>query len=87
MRGVCLPLSFARPGDVVDADGWGRLVVVVHVWQDEEKALRILYLNAAGQRGGWRCLAGASPTLYARVGQGCRPTAEGLQAFILERLG
>jgi hypothetical protein len=34
MRGVSLPLSFARSGDVVDADGWGRFVVIVHVWQD-----------------------------------------------------
>jgi hypothetical protein len=86
MRGVSLPLSFARSGDVVDAGGWGRFVVIVHVWQDEEKALRILYVNAAGQRGRWRCLPGTSPTLYTRVGQGCRPTAEGLQDFILERL-
>jgi hypothetical protein len=26
-------------------DGWGHFVVIVHVWRDEEKALRILYMN------------------------------------------
>jgi hypothetical protein len=83
MRGVSVPLTFARPGDVVDEDGWGRFVVITHVWQEENGDWRILYLNAAGLKDYWKCLAGTTPTLYARVGQGCWPTAEGLRVFIL----
>src|SRR4051812_46899615 len=74
MRGVSLPLSFARSGDVVDEDGRGGWVVISHVWQEKGGTLRILYLNTAGQLHDWRCVAGTTPTLV-------RPSGAGLPAI------
>jgi hypothetical protein len=58
---------------------------VTHVGEDGGGFLQIHAVRADGQPNQWKYPLKASPGWFARVGEGCTPTAEGLRAFLAQQ--
>jgi hypothetical protein len=82
-----VPFHLVHEGDVLDLNGQGRLVVVTKVAEDKGGSLVIHAVGADDQPGQWRYPRKASPASFARVGQGCAPTSNGLRSFLVKQQG
>lgn len=86
-RRVSVPFHLVHAGDVLDLDGQGQFVVVMAVAEDKSGYLVIEAVSADDQPGQWRYSRKASPAAFARVGQGCAPTPNGLRRFLVKQQG
>jgi hypothetical protein len=87
MRRVSVPFHLVHAGDVLDLNGQGRFVVVTAVAEDKSGYLVIDAVSADEEPGQWRYPRKASPAAFARVGQGCAPTPNGLCRFLVKQQG
>jgi hypothetical protein len=78
-----VPFPWIHPGDVLEVRrGFS---VVTHVGEDGGGCLRIQAVRADDQPNQWKYPRKASPVSFARVGEGCTPSAEGLRAFLAQQ--
>lgn len=75
-----VPFHRIHPGDVLAFRSG--FTVVTHVGEDSGGFLWIQAVQANGQANQWQYPRKASPVSFARLGEGCTPTAEGLRAFL-----
>ena len=87
MQRVSVPFHLVYPGDVLDLNGQGRFVVVTGVGEDKGGYLVIHAVSADDQPSQWRYPRKASSAAFARVGQGCAPTPNGLRSFLIKQQG
>jgi hypothetical protein len=78
-----VPFHWIHPGDVLEfRRGFS---VVTHVGEDSGGFLQIRAVRADGQPNQWKYPMKASPESFARVGEGCTPSAEGLRALLAQQ--
>jgi len=78
-----VPFHWIHPGDVLEFRSF--FSVVTHVGEDSGGCLLIRAVQTDGQPNQWKYPLKASPVAFARLGEGCTPTAEGLRTFLARR--